>query len=117
MIKKQDTVSYNEKNSFEHLLNDFLQDKTSCPESSLCTFSHKGCTYIVPEHERNSLTTEFSDLRFSWGKQSFVPGQGEAARFFVGSEAGEPAGFSLNMEETICSDDDASCWQNVRKNR
>lgn len=109
MIKKQDTVSYNEKKSFEHLLNDFLQDKTSCPESSLCTFSHKGCTYIVPEHERNSLPTEFSGLRFSWGKQSFVPGQGEAARFFVGPEAGEPAGFSLYMEETICSDDDASC--------
>lgn len=109
MRKNKNTVFNSASSEYERLLKDFMRKDAASPVPDTGTFSYKGCAYEVPVHDRNTLTVSFSGLRLSWGKQSFTPGQGEAARFFAGGTENASATFSLYMEETCCTDDESMC--------
>ena len=97
-----------ESEEFDRLLAEFLKEEVG-EGTSAETFSYKGCTYEVPAHERSEQTVRYSGLSLSWGKQSFSPEKGEAARFFVDKAEGYRGHFMVYMETTDCGSEDECC--------
>ena len=109
MMKNKNNTRNFESQEYEHLLEAFLQEEEGARQPGVSVVSYKGALYEVPAHERNGLTASFSGLRLNWGRQSFTPEKGEAARFFVGMEKEDTALFSLCLDEIACTDDEGLC--------
>ncbi len=107
MMKNNNSIQKPKSQDFETLLESFLAAQAD--EKDAGTFSYKGCTYVVPGHERSEKECRFSGLRFSLGARSFTPEKGEPARFFIDGQVGKSERFSLYMELTDCGDGDDCC--------
>ena len=77
MMKNNNSIQKPKSQDFETLLESFLAAQAD--EKDAGTFSYKGCTYVVPGHERSEKECRFSGLRFSlgetgrWGKANASP--------------------------------------------